>query len=340
MNFNKSLFLFSLLIALIGWKCSGVEEKPVLEKMLPDQSWQEKRLLSGVEVPFPADNPITTAKIAFGKKLFFDKRLSRNNELACASCHQPQKAFTDGLPKSRGVNGQTAMRNAPSLLNSSYFKRYMYDGEVKTLEEQVLVPIQDHLEMGSSMKEVLQKLSKDSQYKQLARSIFNRELDAYVITRAISTYERSLISRNSRFDKFRAGDKQALTADERAGWILFSEKLYCMKCHSGPDFTNYSVVSNGLYSDYGTDAGRFRINGLEKERGAFKVPGLRNVSLTAPYMHDGSIRTLKEVVLHYSKGGAHFSNKSPIIKPFKLNSLEINQLELFLEALTDTSTIK
>ncbi len=332
MNFNKSLFIFSLLIAFIGWKCSGTEEKPVLEKGLLSQP--------GLEVPFPADNPITTAKIAFGKKLFFDKRLSRNNEISCASCHQPNKAFTDGLSKSRGVNGQTAMRNAPSLLNSSYFKSYMYDGEVKTLEEQVLVPIQDHLEMGSLMKEVLQKLSKDPEYKQLARSIFNRELDAYVITRAISTYERSLISRNSKFDRFRAGNKQALTADEQAGWILFSQKLYCTKCHSGPDFTNYAVVSNGLYTDYGADAGRYRINGLEKERGTFKVPGLRNVSLTAPYMHDGSIRTLKEVILHYSKGGADFPNKFHAIKPFKLSGLEINQLESFLKTLTDTSAIK
>jgi cytochrome c peroxidase len=330
MKFNKSLFFFSVLIAFIGWKCSEAEEKPVLEK----------GLLSGVEVPFPADNPITAAKIVFGKKLFFDKRLSRNNELSCASCHQPDKAFTDGLPKSRGVNGETAMRNAPSILNSSYFKRYMFDGEVKTLEEQVLVPIQDHLEMGSSMKEVLEKLSKDPEYKRLARSVFQRELDAYVITRAISTYERSLISRNSRFDRFRKGDKHVLTADEQAGWILFSEKLYCTKCHSGPDFTNYSVVSNGLYTDYGVDPGRFRINGLEKERGTFKVPGLRNVTLTAPYMHDGSIRTLKEVIMHYSKGGAPFPNKSAAIKPFKLNSLEINHLEAFFSTLIDTSAVK
>lgn len=323
MNFNKSLFFFSILIGLIGWKCTGTEKAPELEK-----------------IPFPEDNPITAAKIAFGKKLFFDKRLSGNNELSCASCHHPDKAFTDGLPKSHGVNGETAMRNAPSLLNSSYFKSYMYDGEVKTLEEQVLVPIQDHLEMGSSMREVLRKLSKDPEYKRLAKSIFNRELDAYVITRAISTYERSLVSRNSKFDRFREGDKQALNANELAGWRLFSEKLYCTKCHSGPDFTNYSVVSNGLYTDYGADPGRFRINGLEKERGAFKVPGLRNVSLTAPYMHDGSIRTLKEVIIHYSKGGAAFPNKSPIIKPFHLTNLEINQLECFFKTLVDTSFVK
>ena len=322
MKLNKQLLFLSLLILMIGWRCSGPETKSGL-----------------MRIPFPQDNPITSEKIAFGKRLFFDKRLSRNNEISCASCHKPHKAFTDGLAKSRGVNGSVAMRNAPSLFNSAFFKSYMYDGEVKTLEEQILVPIQDHLEMGSSMKEVLHKLSKDPNYRRLAKSLFNRELDAYVITRAISTYERSLISRNSRFDRYRAGEQAALNADEKAGWLLFSRKLYCTKCHSGPDFTNYAVVSNGLYNDYGTDQGRYRINGLEEEKGAFKVPGLRNVSLTAPYMHDGSLRTLKEVIKHYAKGGVSFSNKSGIIKPYVLNELEISQLESFLRTLTDTSMV-
>jgi cytochrome c peroxidase len=323
MIFNKGIVLFLFLFILIGTMCTVKEpETLVLGK-----------------IPFPKDNLNSPEKVAFGKLLFFDKRFSKNNEVACASCHQPQKAFTDGLPKSRGAGGSIAMRNAPSLLNSAYFKSYMYDGEVKTLEQQVLVPIQDHLEMGSSMKEVLQKLSKDPNYKRLAKSIFNRELDAFVITRAISTYERSLISQNSRFDQYRAGATGVLNVDEIAGWKLFSEKLYCTKCHAGPNFTNYEVVSNGLYLDYGLDQGRFRINGLEKEKGTFKVPSLRNVSLTAPYMHDGSIRTLREVILHYSKGGSKFSNKSAIIKSFKLNNLEINQLELFLKTLIDTSTV-
>lgn len=322
MKFNKSLFLWSLPILVIGLRCSEAKDHFVLG-----------------EIPFPEDNPITSEKIAFGKTLFFDKRLSKNNQISCATCHKPAKAFTDGLSKSIGANGRVAMRNAPSLLNSSYFKSYMYDGEVKTLEQQVLVPLQDHLEMGSSMKEVLEKLSKDSNYQRLARSIFNRELDAYVITRAISTYERSLISQDSKFDRYKAGEKNDLNANEIAGWKLFSEKLYCTKCHSGSNFTNYKVLSNGLYSDYGIDQGRYRINGLEREKGTFKVPSLRNVSLTAPYMHDGSIRTLKEVISHYSKGGAAFSNKSPIIKPFKLTKLEISQLERFLMSLVDTSRV-
>lgn len=290
-------------------------------------------------IPFPKDNPVTEEKVAFGRKLFFDKRLSAGNQVSCATCHQPQKAFTDGLPKSIGVNGRSAMRNAPSILNSAYFSRYMYDGEIKTLEEQVLVPLQDHQEMASSMKEVLQKLSNDKEYKTLAKSLFNRELDAYVITRAISSYERSLISRNSHFDQYRAGNRKSLDADEIAGWKLFSEKLYCTKCHSGPDFTNYSVVSNGLYPDYGFDQGRYRINGIEEEKGTFKVPGLRNVSLTAPYMHDGSMRTLREVILHYARGGEKFPNKSPLIKPFSLTEVEIRQLESFLGSLADTSSV-
>ena len=327
MKFNKNFFFSGILIIFIGWKCSGPAEKIMGEKGI-------------LKIPSPKDNPVTPEKIAFGKRLFFDKRLSKNNDLSCATCHRPDKAFTDGLAKSTGTSGSTAMRNAPSLFNTAYSKSYMYDGEVKTLELQALVPIQDHLEMGSSMKEVLQKLSKDPEYKRLAKTIFHRELDAYVITRSISTYERTLISRNSAFDRYQKGEKHILSVDEIAGWKLFSEKLYCIKCHSGPDFTNYSVVSNGLYKDYGADQGRYRINGLEKEKGTFKVPSLRNVSLTAPYMHDGSIRTLKEVILHYSSGGADHFNKSPIIKPFHLTELEINQLEAFLKTLVDTSEVK
>ncbi len=316
---DKRLFLILVPVLIVGLNCSGPQESKF------------------ASIPFPKDNPITDEKIAFGKKLFFDKRLSAGNQISCAACHLPEKAFTDGLPKSIGVNGRTAMRNAPSILNSAYFSRYMYDGEVRTLEEQVLVPLQDHQEMASSMKEILKKLSHDKAYQKLAKSIFNRELDAYVITRAISTYERSLTSRNSRFDQYRSGKKGSLNANEIAGWKLFSEKLYCIQCHSGPDFTNYSVVSNGLYSDYGFDQGRYRINGVEQEKGTFKVPSLRNSTLTAPYMHDGSMKTLREVIRHYAKGGNHFSNKSPIIKSFLITELEINQLESFLRSLTDTS---
>ncbi len=318
---TKRLFLILVPVLILGIKCSDSQESKF------------------TSIPSPKDNPLTEEKIAFGKKLFFDKRLSAGNRISCATCHQPEKAFTDGLPKSIGVDGRIAMRNAPSILNSAYFKRYMYDGEVKTLEEQVLVPLQDHQEMASSMKEILRKLSHDKEYKKLARSVFNRELDAYVITRAISTYERSLISRNSRFDQYRAGNKKSLNPDELAGWKLFSEKLYCTKCHSGPDFTNYSVVSNGLYSDYGFDQGRYRINGREEEKGTFKVPSLRNVALTAPYMHDGSLKTLREVILHYAKGGKDFPNKSRTIKPILINDLEIKRLELFLNTLTDTTYI-
>lgn len=319
MILKKRLFLILVPVLIVGIKCSNR---------------QKSKLAS---IPFPKDNPLTDEKIAFGKKLFFDKRLSAGNQVSCATCHQPEKAFTDGLSKSIGVDGRIAMRNAPSILNSAYFNRYMYDGEIKTLEEQVLVPLQDHQEMASSMKEILRKLFRDKEYRKLARSVFNRELDAYVITRAISSYERSLISRNSRFDQYLAGNRKSLNADEVAGWKLFSEKLYCTKCHSGPDFTNYSVVSNGLYSDYGFDQGRYRIDGREEEKGTFKIPGLRNVALTAPYMHDGSLKTLREVILHYAKGGKDFPNKSSIIKRFSVTDLEIRQLESFLRSLSEIS---
>lgn len=287
------------------------------------------------EIPIPSDNPQNKEKIAFGKKLFFDTRLSKDNSISCATCHKPELAFTDGLPKSAGINGHIAMRNAPSLLNSAYFKRYMFDGEVKTLELQVLVPIADTNEMGSSMREVVEKLSKDTWYQQQAQKVFNRQLDPFVITRALSAYQRSILSVNSRFDAFYQGDTTALSSSERRGWKLFSEKLYCSKCHPAPHFTTYLNANNGLYRDYVTDQGRYRISGLEQERGFFKIPSLRNSAITAPYMHDGSIKTLREVLLHYASGGKKHPNQSKQIQPFRLSNRELDDLEHFLESLTE-----
>lgn len=287
------------------------------------------------EMPIPVDNPQTAEKIAFGKELFFDKRLSKNNEISCASCHKPELAFTDGLSKSKGVTGHVSMRNAPSLLNSAYFKRYMYDGEIKTLELQVLVPISDTNEMGSSMREVVEKLAKDLNYQKKAKRIFGRKIDPFVITRALSAYQRSLLSVNSRFDAFIQGDKAALNESERRGWKLFSEKLYCTKCHPAPHFTTYLTANNGLYENEQFDEGRYRITGLEEDRGHFKIPSLRNVALTAPYMHDGSMESLKEVLLHYNSGGKPHKNKSSIIQQMNVSKADLVDLENFLNSLSN-----
>ncbi len=293
-----------------------------------------------VFVPAPADNPSTPEKVALGKKLFFDKRLSLDGTVSCASCHDPHKAFSDQLTTSVGIKGQRTERNAPSILNSGFLKTVMFDAHLKTLELQVIVPLQEPTEMGHNMKKLIPQLRAIPEYQAAAQKIFQRDFDAFVLTRAIGAFERSLVSMNSRFDQFQAGNKKALNKDEQAGWKLFSEKLYCIKCHPAPYFTTFEAANNGLYLDFGKDKGRFRINLDSSDIGKFKIPSLRNSELTFPYMHDGSIENLENVIAHYSQGGKKHPLQSSTIVPFDLNPKEQKQLTLFLKALTDTSYLK
>lgn len=289
----------------------------------------------------PEENPMSADKIALGKKLFFDKRLSNDETVSCASCHIPEFAFTDRKLVSEGVKGRKTERNSPSILNAAYLKTVMFDAHLTSLEMQAIVPIQEHVEMDMKMHELIKRLSQVEEYNAAAKKIFNREFDAFVLTRSISAFERSLVSQNSRFDKFYSGqNKKALTKDEKAGWKLFSEKLYCTKCHPAPYFTNYQAENNGLYLNYGADKGRFRIFNDSMDIGKFKVPSLRNIELTYPYMHDGSKKSLDEIIDHYSRGGMKHELQSPHIQPFNLSSKEREQLKKFLFSLTDTSYMK
>jgi cytochrome c peroxidase len=286
----------------------------------------------------PSDNPYNEEKVALGRMLFFDKRLSRNETVSCASCHNPAFAFTDQKTVSEGVEGRKTERNAPSLLNSAYLETVMFDAHLSSLELQVIVPIQEHVEMDMDMKTLLARLRKDEYYVSQAKTLFNRDVDAFVLTRSIAAFERSLISENSRFDQFYSGTKPtALTKDEKAGWKLFSEKLYCTKCHPAPHFTTFIAENNGLYKQFGEDKGRFRIFNDSNDIGFFKIPSLRNIELTFPYMHDGSIKSIEAVIQHYATGGKqhHLQNKNII--PFHMNAREIKQLTAFLFSLTDTS---
>ena len=285
----------------------------------------------------PKDNEMSAEKIALGRKLFFDKRLSIDNSISCASCHQPRLAFTDGLKTSNGVYHQKTTRNAPSLLNSVYLPTVMFDAHLKTLELQVIVPIQEPTEMGIEMGALIQKLRKVSEYQQSAKVIFNRDFDPWVLTRSISAFERSLISQNSRYDQYVNGKKNALDREELRGLNLFRGKANCFSCHPAPHFTTYQAENNGLYLDYGEDKGRYRITGDSSSIGKFKIPSLRNVALTAPYMHDGSIESLDAVVEHYNQGAKPHFNKHRKLVNLNLSDREKRYLVKFLKSLTDTS---
>ena len=297
--------------------------------------------LSMGEIPFPEENPITEEKVALGRQLFFDKRLSLDGTVSCASCHNPAYAFTDRKTVSEGVNGGKTERNAPSLLNAAYLKTAMFDAHLATLELQVIVPIQEKVEMNMSMKKLIERLRGIEDYNRAAMKIYGRPFDAYVLTRSISAFERTLISQHSRFDQFFYEKKtSALTKDEQEGWEIFSKKLYCTTCHPAPAFTTYVAENNGLYMDYGSDKGRFRIFNDSADIGKFKVPSLRNVELTFPYMHDGSIKSLEEVIDHYAKGGKKHPLQHKAISSFSLSNKQKKQLISFLKTLTDTSYMK
>ena len=292
--------------------------------------------------PIPISNPDsipTEAQFTLGKKLFFDPILSRDGSLSCASCHKPSLAFADTVSVSAGVEGRLGNRNSPSLGNVVYQKKLLKEGGLPTLEMQVLVPIQEHAEFDNNIVEISDKLMTIPKYVEMSQAAYKRDPDPYVITRAISAFERTLFSGNSKYDQFLNG-RTKLTAIEEQGLNLFmSNKTNCSNCHSGFLLTNQNIENNGLYSVY-KDIGAMRLTQNPSDEGKFKIPSLRNIALTYPYMHDGSLKTLKEVIEHYNSGGRDHKNKNTLIKPLNLSQSEIEALVAFLSTLTDYNFIK
>lgn len=287
-------------------------------------------------IEFPAENAFSMARWELGKRLFFDPVMSRDSSISCASCHHPGKAFSDTVAMSPGVANAPGVRNAPSLANVAYHPYFTRDGGVPTLEMQVLVPIQEHNEFDFNIVLISKRLMRDSSYHKMAQAAYSRPPDHFVITRALACFERTLLSGNSLYDQWKQGRRKAMSSSARAGMKLFnSERAQCSTCHTGFNFTNYAFENTGLYQHY-ADSGRIRLTHLEEDRARFKVPGLRNVAVTAPYMHDGSLPTLEAVVAHYNSGGHAHKHKSALVKPLGLTAREQRQLVAFLESLTDT----
>lgn len=288
---------------------------------------------------FPKDNYPTEARIALGKKLFFDKNISIDSTVSCNSCHKQAFAFADSLRISPGVRGNVGFRNTPSLANLAYLGEVNRDGGVVKLDLQAVVPIEDHNEMDISLVKLSSRLSNDLQYVEMAAQAYGKAPNAYVITRALGSYVRTLISGESSYDKFLIGNTKALSVDQNKGRALFfSDRLGCGDCHNGFNLTNNSYQNIGLYDDY-EDAGRERITLKSSDAGKMRVPSLRNVAVTAPYMHDGSLPSLEAVLDHYSSGGKAHPNKSKKIKPLDITEDERKNLLAFLESLTDSTFI-
>lgn len=292
------------------------------------------------EITFPIDNAYTLERWALGKKLFFDPVMSVDSTVSCASCHNPALAFSDQVAFSLGVEDRVGVRNSPSLANVAYHPYLLREGGVPTIEMQVLVPVQEHNEFDFNILLIAERLKADSSYTNMAMEAYGRIPDPFVITRALANFERSLLSGNSAYDQYtQSNNHTAMTMEQVRGMnLFFSSRTNCTTCHTGFNFTNYAFENNGLYDVY-EDPGRQRLTGKEEDRALFKVPGLRNVELTAPYMHDGSFATLEQVVAHYQSGGHNHPHKNPVLKPLDLTATEQNELVAFLKSLTDDTFV-
>lgn len=310
----------------------------LVENKLQPTDGLEKLLVAPIgfpEIPVPDDNKFSEARWLLGRKLFYDPIMSVDSSISCSSCHMAQYAFSDTAALSLGAAKALGTRNAPTLTNVAYHPYFTRDGGVPTLEMQILVPIQEHNEFNFNIVLIAERMQQDTSYVKMSRAAYEREPDHFVITRALGCFERTLISGNSRYDQHFLQEKKVLSEEELRGKeLFFSERVGCNNCHSGFNFTNYSFENNGLYITY-ADSGRIRFTNKEADRALFKVPTLRNVALTAPYMHDGSISSLEAVVDHYSSGGKQHRHKSHHIKPLNLNPGEKDQLVAFLQSLTD-----
>ncbi len=285
-------------------------------------------------VPVPAHNPISPAKVELGRRLFHDPLLSGDGTVSCASCHLAERAFTDGRPVSRGAGGRAGLRNAPSLLDAAYRQPLFWDGGSMSLEAQVLAPLTDENEMDADLADVLARLDAHPTYPALFREAFGEGPSVRTLTGAVAAFERTLLSGPTPHDRYAAGDESALTPSARRGLALFEGRAACASCHPAPTFTTGAFEDNGL-ARVPADSGRARVSFRPEDAYRFRIPSLRGVARTAPYMHDGRFATLDDVVAHYDRGGETTPGQSALVRPLRLSPAERADLVALLQSLSD-----
>ena len=287
-------------------------------------------------LPVPEDNPLTPEKVELGRRLFNEKQLSRDGTVACSTCHDPKRNFTDDKPLAEGVFGRIGARRVPAILNRAYGTAFFWDGRIPTLEEQVLQPIINDKEMDMTLEEAVARLRKDEEYAAEFDSVFGHAITEQDVSHALASYVRTILAGNSRYDRYLNGEGDVLTELERRGLEIFRGKGNCTDCHLGPNLTDEKFRNTGIaWKDGGlADLGRFRFTKRENDRGSFKTPTLRNAASRAPYMHDGSLATLSDVADYYNRGG----NRNPWLDrellPLRLTDAEKEALVAFLQTLT------
>jgi cytochrome c peroxidase len=288
--------------------------------------------------PEPDDNKSTPAKVELGRDLFFDPAISGDGTVSCGTCHNPSLGWSDGLKTASGIGGHKLARATPTIVNTAYNTQFMWDGRNKSLEDQALGPMQSPQEMATDFPATLHRLAAIEGYRRLFEAAFPGEsISQSTMARAIAAFERTVVSRESRFDRWIGGERDALTLQQWRGFQIFKDpsRGNCAACHSAPGMTDNGYHNIGIAAEPGRqDDGRFKIRALPSMKGAFKTPGLRDVELTAPYFHNGAAATLMEVVEHYARGGDDHSNRSPEIRTLNLSAADKEDLVAFMKALT------
>lgn len=288
-------------------------------------------------IPFPQDRPYNPQIATLGKMLYFDPRISGAQNMSCASCHNPSFGWETPVDGAVGAMNTQLGRHAPTTVNQAWVHPYFWDGRADTLEEQAAGPITAEVEMNATFEEVIARLEKIDGYRTWFTRLFPREgISEGTITLAIATYERTIVSGWSPFDRWVEGDDSAISDAAKRGFELFVGDAQCVDCHTGWNFTDNLFHDIGLQTD---DVGRARLEPENQEaRHAFKTPGLRNISLRAPFMHDGSVATMRDVIVHYSTGGIQRPSLSPLMVDFELSEDDISDLVAFLGTLTEDVT--
>lgn len=327
--------LFYVRTSKLALTVAGCLAVLILGKLAADESSPLPKPLPAVS--HPAENPPTPEKIALGKELFQDPRLSRTDQISCASCHDPARGFSNGERVATGIDGKKGARSVPSLINVGYNRFHFWDGRSATLEEQALVPVQDPSEMDMRLDALVRKLNGIPSYRRQFQAVFSGPATSSRIAQALAAYERSIVSQDTPFDRYLKGDKQALSAAAERGMQLFYGQARCFVCHKGPNFTDDDFHNIGVI-DERPDSGRRAVTGQSADQSKFKTPSLREVGLTAPYMHNGRFQTLTEVVQHYNFGGVTDQandHRDERLRVLYLGEDQVNDLVRFLaEGLT------
>lgn len=324
-------------LLLVGAAATATAEDGGSEGRVAARKYDVSGRLLGLDLyrPEPDENPTTPARVELGRRLFQERLLSRDRSLACVDCHRPDRAFTDGRARSVGVNGRTGPRSVPTLVNRAWGKAFFWDGRIATLEEQVLHPIVAWLEMDLPVGQAVERLSGRERYGRAFREAFGRDVNGTDLARALAAYVRTIEAGDSPYDRYVWGDRDALSPEAREGLRLFRGKANCAVCHTGPNLTDEEFHNTGVsWGRQPYDSGRRGVTGRPEDTGKFKTPTLREIEHTAPYMHDGSLATLDDVIEFYDRGGNENPHLDRELRPLLLTAREKRALRSFLGSLS------